>query len=79
MSLIDELRGPKIANFVIFDWVSTIISAIIIQQVFDANVFMVFIILIILSIFLHIIFKVDTQTNYLLGLSQKPDRSNVAN
>lgn len=74
MTLVDTLRGPKIANFVIFDWVSTIAASIIVQKIFNIDIYLSFIVLIIISIILHVIFKVDTQTNYLLGLSKKPLR-----
>ena len=54
-TLIDSLRIPKIADFVIFDWVATIAAAVIIKKIFDVNVYIVFIILIIISIIFIII------------------------
>lgn len=74
MNIIDTLRIPKIANFVVFDWGATIAMAILIEKIFNVNVYLTFIILIIISIFLHISYKVDTMTNYYLGLSNKPIR-----
>lgn len=72
--LIDTLRKPKIADFVIFDWIATILSAYVISSFTDYNFIIVLIILLIISVILHIVFKVDTKTNYLLGISDYPIR-----
>jgi hypothetical protein len=72
MSLIDTLRIPKIDGFVIFDWSATVIAAVLLQKIINIPIYLNFILLIIISIFLHIIFKVDTKTNYMLGLSKYP-------
>lgn len=74
-SIIDSLRKPKIFDFVIFDWLATAATAIVLQKIISADFYIIFVILIILSILLHVLFKVDTTTNYLLGLSDKPKRS----
>ena len=79
MSIIDILRTPKFADFVIFDWTATLLSAVMMSGVFSVDAYMTFIILIIVSIFLHIIFKIDTKTNWILGLSEYPLRDDKKN
>lgn len=73
-STIDILRGPKIADFVIFDWVATIASAMLVSHFVKYDTFMILIILLIISIILHYILDVDTKTNWLLGISKYPKR-----
>lgn len=71
-STIELLRTPKIFDFVIFDWVATAATAYMAQQILNVDFIICFVVLIILSIILHILFNVDTTTNYLLGFSDKP-------
>jgi len=78
MSIITKLREPKIADFIIFDWVATVLSAAYIGYKYNLSNYetiLAFIVLIILSIILHLVFKIDTKTNYLLGISKYPVRS----
>ncbi|MGL5934749.1 MAG: hypothetical protein ACRCZI_03900 [Cetobacterium sp.] len=72
--IIDTLRKPKILDFVIFDWVATILSAHVVSSFTDYNFIIVLIILLIISVILHVVFKIDTKTNYLLGISEYPIR-----
>jgi hypothetical protein len=72
--IIGILRGPKIDDFVIFDWVATIITAVGLNLMIGFNVFVIFLVLIIISIGLHFILGIDTKTNYLLGISKYPKR-----
>ena len=74
-SFIDRLRGPKIFNMAIFDWVCTIIAAWIIAAAYSDNTLKSFvyilIILVILAILVHKIFNIPTMLNYYLGLNTK--------
>lgn len=72
--LIDTLREPKILDFVIFDWAATIISAYMVSSFIDCSFIVVLLILLIISVILHVVFKIDTKTNYLLGISKYPIR-----
>lgn len=65
------------------DWLFTIISAIIIYNytshdksvntlLWATSVFVIFVILLIISIPFHVYFDVPTNTNYYLRLSKKP-------
>jgi hypothetical protein len=78
MSIIDLLRTPKIAGFVLFDWTATLLSAMIVDSYFgdekNINILSIFIILLILSLYLHVYFDIPTTTNYYLGLSSAPKR-----
>lgn len=73
-SIIDILRGPKIDDFVIFDWVATLAGAEMISKITGFSFIIVLLILLIISVFLHMAFDIDTKTNYLLGLSKYPER-----
>ena len=72
--IIDTLREPKIFNFIIFDWIATFLSAMLIEKIFKVDKWITFIILLIISIPLHIYFKTPTMTNYYLGVDQYPSR-----
>ena len=74
INIIDILRGPKLFEFVIFDWISTLLGALILAKLFDFNYLILLIILLIISIYLHIEFEIPTMTNYYLGLSDMPNR-----
>jgi hypothetical protein len=74
MALIDTLREPKIAGFVIFDYAATFLSAVILSYTFNIEYLSVLVVLLLLSIILHIVFNIPTETNYYLGLSSKPIR-----
>ena len=85
MSFIDELRKPKIpltGGMVLFDWIMTILGALLITYTFhrpnlmieeDLTAFLYsLMILIILSIVLHYLLDIPTVSNYYLGLSKNP-------
>lgn len=74
MVSIEDLRSLKdpLFNMVVFDWVATVLSAIIIRAIFGAPIIDTLIILLILSIVLHVVFDIPTKTNYYLGLSKDP-------
>lgn len=72
MSVIDTLRGPKLAGFVLFDWVSTIIGSYFLARAIGADFVLTLIILLLVSIVLHDVFDVNTRTNKYLGLNRGP-------
>lgn len=71
---IEKLRSVKLFDFVVFDWVATAIFALLIAKYIDMSFLYTMIILLIISIYLHVYFKVPTMTNYYLNLSIKPPR-----
>lgn len=73
MSVIDTLREPRLFGFVLFDWVSTIVGAACIAYYFKINFALTLIVLLILSIFLHVLFGINTKTNGYLGLNSKKE------
>jgi len=78
-SVLDKLRGPKIFNMSVFDWITSLLGAWLIghyvlkiKSIFNYVVW--FIIWIILGIIVHKIFKIDTMLGYYLGINPKPKR-----
>jgi hypothetical protein len=72
MSIIESLREPKLFGFVLFDWISTIIGALLLANYLDYDFWVVLITLLIISIYLHWYFNTPTLTNYYLGISSNP-------
>ena len=75
-TIIDKLRGPKIFNMALFDWVCTFIAAVIICYVFcknfsTPNILFVFLCLVILGVIVHKMFGINTMFNAYLGLNSK--------
>lgn len=70
---LQTLREPRIGGFVVFDTVASIIGGIFLSNMLNTDKTITLFILFILSIILHVIFKINTHTNYLLGLSDKPE------
>jgi hypothetical protein len=66
------LREPRFFGFVVFDTVASVIAAMIISYELNVNLALTILISLVLSIILHNIFGINTHTNYLLGLSDKP-------
>lgn len=66
------LREPRFFGFVVLDTVASIIAAMIISDFFNVNLALTILISLALSIILHVIFGINTHTNYLLGLSDNP-------
>jgi hypothetical protein len=78
-SLIDKIRGPKIAKMSIFDWVTSLFGAWLIGtyilRLSRPIYWLLWIILwIIIGIIAHVIAKVPTMLGYYLGLNEKPVR-----
>jgi hypothetical protein len=72
MSLIEDLRQYRIAKMAIFDWVMTVVGALIIAGIFKLNALIVLIILLVASIPIHMAAGIKTNTNYYLGLDDEP-------
>jgi hypothetical protein len=75
MGLLAQLRGPKIANMAVFDWVATGLVAIGASALFGRPSMApaVFIVLIIMAIIVHDALGVPTMLNAYLGLAKKDD------
>ncbi len=72
--MISDLRKPKILDMAIFDWVGTFAGAYIVSKIFDFNLMLTFLTLIIIGILIHYILGVNTMFGYYLGLNEKPIR-----
>lgn len=79
MNIIEKLRSYKIPHtngMVLFDWLATLIGAIILANFYGktfSSYLIIFIFLIIISIPIHYIFDIPTVTNYYLGISMYPN------
>lgn len=77
MLSIQELRGPKVLNMAVFDWVATaaaaVVSTHIIYRCKDkitySNYISTFVILIVIAIITHVMIKQPTMLNAYLGLN----------
>lgn len=82
MSIIDTLRKPKLFDIALFDVIGTYIGAYLSWLLIHKYnpeftngwiwTFLIFIILVIIGIFLHIITGTKTKLNYYMGLSENP-------
>ena len=77
---IDTLRKPKILDMSIFDWITTLIGgyilAVYIFKFTEINDIVIFeLLVIIIGIFVHSIFGINTMLGYYLGLNEKPIRT----
>ncbi len=70
-SLITTLRGPKVANMAVFDWVATGIGAFALSKVLKLHAATTFIILVALAIVIHHSMGIPTMLNAYLGLSTR--------
>ena len=75
---IQKLRKPKILNMSIFDWITSLLGAILVGYFMGLKTtvsWLLFIFLwIILGVITHWLFGVNTQFGFYLGLNPKPDR-----
>lgn len=67
----EGFHKDRIEGFALWDTVGTIILAWIISNVGNYNYFTTLLVLVLLAIFAHWLFCVDTKSNRLLGLSDK--------
>lgn len=78
MTLIDTLRGPKILDMSIFDWVTSITGAILLGNyagIKGLEKWIGFILLwIVFGIVVHYVAGVKTMLGYYVGLNEKPER-----
>jgi amino acid transporter len=79
-SIVDKLRGPKVLDMSVFDWVAALIGGFLIgYYVFRLNgvaaltAWMVG--WVVFGVVAHLIAGVNTMFGYYLGLNAKPDRS----
>ncbi len=76
----DVLRQPKIpcTDFVLFDWLATAASAVIVNQYVAREhpfgFIIIFTILVLIAIITHALTNTPTALNYHLGLSDYPPR-----
>ena len=75
---IQRLRKPKIADMSIFDWVTSLLAALLIGRAFGIKSFLEWVMFIILwiafGVAAHLAFKVPTMLGYYLGINEKPVR-----
>ncbi len=80
MSLIEELRKPKILDMAIFDWIMSILLTLYISYKYNNDKYdnIIFIksliIMVVIAVSTHYIFGIDTKFNYYLGISNNPKR-----
>jgi len=78
MTLIETLRGPKILDMSIFDWITSIAGAILLGKWLGIKGFeqwIGFILAwIVFGIVVHWVFGVKTMLGYYVGLNEKPER-----
>lgn len=78
---IDKLRQPKFIGMAIFDWVATLLFAIIVallvnyfaklDEAIYITIIKTFIVMIILGIIIHYLLGIPTMFGYYLGLNSK--------
>jgi uncharacterized membrane protein YcaP (DUF421 family) len=78
-SIIDKLRGPKIFDMSIFDWVSSLLGAFLIGyyifQLRNIIYWIIYIIIwILIGVIIHWYYSIDTMFGYYLGINKKPKR-----
>lgn len=82
-TLIDKLRQPKIADMSIFDWLTSMVAAVLIGVAIGIKNPMSWIMFssgwVLFGIIMHWIFGVPTMLGYYLGINNKPVRKNCGN
>lgn len=82
-SIIDKLRGPKVFDMSIFDWVASLLGAALLGLAFKLKggiKWLLFIIgWVIFGIAAHAFFGINTMFGFYLGLNPKPNRSKQCN
>lgn len=78
-TLLQRLRGPKLFNMSIFDWVASILGAFLIGKFLlkleGARDWTLFILAwVVFGVAVHKLFKVNTQFGFYLGLNPRPKR-----
>jgi hypothetical protein len=74
MPTLARLRSVHIMDMAVFDWLATMIGAIVLASVFSSeHVVGIFILLIVTAIVAHWAFGIPTMLNAYLGLAKKED------
>ena len=74
-SVIDELRSYRVAKIALFDLLLSFIILAYISTLFGYSYWLGIIMTLPISIIAHLLFGIDTQLNYYLGLSKEPVRN----
>ena len=75
-----SIRDYRVGSLAIADWVATLIAAIIIsffvrdKKLEPSDIFYRFLILTFIAILTHVLFGINTQLNYLMGISGPPKK-----
>lgn len=73
MAVIAELRKHRIFGMAIFDWVATMIGALLLSRAIGTCFAGTFVILVIVAIITHAAFGIPTMLNVYLDLAKKED------
>lgn len=74
MSIIKSLRSYRVYEIALFDVIIAIIGMVILANYLNINVLYAALSAIPIGIIVHQILGINTELNYKLGLSSKPDR-----
>ena len=81
-SWIQTLRKPKILNMSIFDWLASLLAAVLVGRYFGITGYAKWVIFLLAWTFggvaIHHYFGVNTMLGYYLGLNPKPIRAECA-
>ena len=78
-SILDKIRGPKMAGMSLFDWITSLlgawfIGAFILRLTRPIYWILWIILWIIIGVVVHVAMKVPTMLGFYLGLNEKPVR-----
>lgn len=73
MSVVTELRKYRLFDMAVFDWVATLIGALLISRALGTNIAATMMTMIILAIVVHAALGIPTMFNAYLGLAKKED------
>jgi len=74
-SLIEKLRSPKILDMSAFDWITSMIGAVLVGKLIQTKDWLAFILAwIMFGVVAHLIFGVDSMFGYYIGVNKKPVR-----
>lgn len=71
MTLIETLREPKIAKMALFDWVCTLLLAVLISKFTGIDLKIIIPCTIVSAIAAHKLTHTNTQFNYYIGLNDQ--------
>jgi hypothetical protein len=74
-SLIEKLRSPKILDMSAFDWITSLMGAVLVGKWIQTKDWFTFILAwIAFGVVAHLIFGVDSMFGYYIGVNKKPVR-----